>query len=234
MPKTTTTPFTYYTFRYDYTDDNDVERIKKYVIRDIPKYALFLEISADVKKKHIQGKLGKCISEEQLRKHFKKEFPNLFVKSNYSIKSIKDIEKYDSYICKDGNVLCNNVFTDEYIQEQVEIHKDNVIAFESKKQKNTTETFTQKVFKDFCKEFPFDVKDIQTRFQMNSDYHKEVYDKACKNLLRYLLKRLGDVVKVFDDTVLQRMYNGLKNSIINLDVECSQKNLEFYLDKIQL
>lgn len=234
MPKSTTTPFTYYSFRYDYTDDDIVQKIKNYVLREIPKYALFLEVSQDVKKKHIQGKLGKNISEEQLRKHFKKEFPNTFEKSNYSISVIKDPEAYDSYICKEGNVLCNNVFTDDYIDSQKVKHDDLHAKFLVKKEKIQTQTFTQKVFNDFCKECPQDVKDIQERFHMESDYHKDIYDKACKNLLLFLLKRLGNVVKVFDDVVLQRMYNGLKNSIIYLDAECSQKWLDSYVDRIQL
>jgi len=234
MPKTTVTPFTFYSFRFDYDDETIVDKIKGYVIREIPKYALFLEVSQDVKKKHIQGKIGKCISEEQLRKHFKKEFPNVFEKSNYSIKSIKEPENYDSYICKDGNVLCNNVFTDEYIQAQKEKHIELHQKFVSKKEKNLSVTFTQKVFNDFIKECPDEVQDIQTRYQMNSDYHKDVYDKACKKLLGFLLKRLGDLVKVFDDNVIQRMYNGIKNSIVHLDDKCCQKLLDSYVDRIQL
>jgi len=235
MPKQSITPFTYYTFRYDYTDDTMVEKIKKYFMRDFPKYALFLEVSQDVNKNHIQGKIGKALSLVQVRKNLLAEFPNVFSKSNYSISDIKKPDEYDSYICKDGNVLCNNVFDDEYILSQKEKHIVLHNAFENKKQKkNATVSFTQKIFQDFCKEYPFDVRDIQCRFYQPTDYEKNVYDKACESLLKFILKRLGDVVKVFDDNVLQRMYNGVKNAILALDDKCSHTLLEHYKNRIQL
>ena len=235
MPKKTTTPFTYYTFRYDYTDDNVVQKIKQYIINEIPKYALFLEVSQEVGKNHIQGKLGQCISEEQLRKHFKAVFPGVFTKSNYSIKAIKDPESYDSYICKDGKPLCNNVFTPEYIQEQVDKHKVLHTAFVSAKQKKeTTLTFTQKVFKDFCAECPLDVTQIQSIYYNPTDYEKKCYDDSCQKLLSFLLKRLGKAVKVFDDNILQRMYNGIKNSIMMIDDDYASLVVQSYKNRIIL
>lgn len=234
MPKVSQTPFTYYTFRYDYQDDNEVEKIRKYIIREIPKYAIFIEISSEVEKKHIQGKLGKALSLVQLRKHFKEEFPNMFVKSNYSIGDIKDPEKYDSYICKDGNPLCNNVFEPEYIEEQVLLHKSKVVAFEKKKEKQVTGTFTQKVFHDFCIEFPHDVVSIQHLAYKPSDYEKKQYDNSCKVLLKFILKRLGRAVKVFDDNILQRMYTGIKNSVIQLDDASGEKQFDLYENRIQM
>lgn len=220
MPKKSSTPFTFYTFRFDCDDVVIIDKIKNFVIRDMPKYALFTEVSSDVGKQHIQGKIGKALSEEQLRKHFKKEFPNLFVKSNYSITTIKDPEDYDSYICKDGVVLCNNVFTDEYIQEQVALRKKNVAAFTAKKEKTKSAvSFTELVSRDFIKEFPDHVLAIQMSYYeyKPSEYEKKSTETSCKFLLNYILKRLGKVAKVFDDNVLQRMYNGVKNAIIQLD-----------------
>jgi len=232
MPKHSVTPFTYYTFRFDYDDDMLVDKIKSYVLREIPKYALFLEVSSDVKKKHIQGKLGKAISEEQLRKHFKKEFPNLFVKSNYSIKDIKEPEKYDSYICKDGNVLCNNIFNEQYILDQVALHKEKITEFETKAKKTIAPvTFTEKVFRDFVTQCPHDVTTIQLSYYdyKPTDAEKKRNEDACKVLLAYILKRLGKIAKVFDDNVLQRMYNGIKNSIIQLD----DKSAEGFVKKLE-
>lgn len=234
MPKVSQTPFTYYTFRYDYQDDNDIEKIKSYIIANIPKYAIFKEISSEVGKKHIQGKLGKPLSLVQLRKQLKEAFP-MFIKSNYSIADVKDVDKYDSYICKDGDVLCNNIFTEEYIKEQVEIHKQKVSIFD-KKEKAKTQTFTQSVFTDFCKLYPADVTVIQCGAQeyKPSDYEKESYLKSCRTLLSYLLKRLGKVVKAFDDNVLQRMYTTIKNAVIELDDNSSAYNTKPYEYRIKL
>jgi len=234
MPKSSVTPFTFYTFRYDFKDDNELELIKKYFIRECPKYAIFIEISTKTQKLHIQGKVGKALSCEQLRKNLRAEFPGKFVKSNYSMTDIDHPEEYDSYICKDGKPLCNNVFSQEFIDEAVLLHKSKVVAFEKKKEKQVTETFTQKVFHDFCKEYPHDVASIQYLVYNPSDYEKNQYDKSCEVLLAFILKRLGKAVKVFDDNILQRMYTGIKNSVIQLDDTSSQKQLKLYKSRIQL
>lgn len=235
MPKKSSTPFTYYTFRYDYDNDQIIEKIKTYIVTNYPKYAIFIEVSQEVQKKHIQGKIGVALSEEQLRKQFKKQFPDVFVKSNYSISSVKEPEKWDSYICKDGKPLCNNIFTQEYIDEQVKIHSEKVIAFKSKEQKKVL-NFTQQVLEDFMKEFPLDVNQIRYHYYdvKPSDYIIQRYKESTENLLGYILKRLGKVVKVFDDNILQRMYTGIKNSIITSDDNSSCKLIEQYKNRIVL
>lgn len=236
MPKKSITPFTYYAFRYDYQTDLEVEKLRSYIVREIPKYAIFIEVSTEVGKKHVQGKLGKCLSEVQLRKHLKEEFPQ-FEKSNYSLSVIKDVEKYDSYICKDGKPLCNNVFSEEYILEQVIKHTSIVQEFDAKKSnKSKFQTFTQKVLEEFLKKYNGHVIHIQQfSYLFNpTDYERESYDKSCEFLLGFLLKNLGDVVKVFDDSILQRLYTGLKNSILQLDEQSSKKQLSYYCSKINL
>lgn len=236
MPKKSSTAFTYYTFRYDYDDMDIVEKIKSYVIRSYPKYALFLEVSSEVEKKHIQGKIGACLSIARMREQFKKEFPKVFEKTNYSISEIKESEKYDSYICKDGNVLCNNVFDKEYIDAQVKLHSVKVMAFEKKKQKQKALNFTQQVMEDFCKEYPSETNQIRYHYYdcKPSDYVIKAYNEATQKLLAYILKRLGKVVKVFDDNILQRMYNGIKNSIVCSDDNSSGSLVEHYKNRIIL
>lgn len=237
MPKQSTTPFTYYSFRYDYDDLVLLGKIKKYIEVNIPKYAIFDEISDDVKKKHIQGKIGVKLSLVQLKKNLNKEFPNVFVRSNYSIADIKKPDDYDSYIAKDGKVFMNNIpeFTQEYITEQVKKHKTLVTAFENKKQKSeSSKTFTEKVTEDFIKENPIDCDYIRSPFYKPNDYEKKLYDIACQKLLQYILKRLGKISKVFDDNILQRMYNGIKNGIIQTDDKCSHLVMKSYENRIQL
>lgn len=237
MPKKSITPFTYYTFRFDYQNEEQLEKIKTYILGNVPKYAIFREISDVVGKPHIQGKVGIALSDEQLRKNIRAALPNMFIRSNYTIAAITDSDLYDSYICKDGVVFMNNVFTSEYILEQVEIRKQNKVAFETKiqKAKSAPVTFTHSVFVDFCKLFPHDVTQIQLGKPYNaSDYEKASYLKACNVLLSYILKRLGKIAKVFDDNVLQRMYNGIKNSIIELDDTSSANNYKTYENRIVL
>lgn len=243
MPKSSVTPFAYYTFRYDYTDAVLLDKIVKYIMREFPKYAIFDEISEVVGKSHAQGKIGKSLSIEQVRKHFHKEFPGVFIRTNYSITLIKDEDAYDSYICKDGKVLCNNVFDNEYIDAQIEKHKQCKSEAKEKKIKIETklsnQTFTQSVFMGFKNEH-FDYYNhikYAVTYKPTED-ETMLHDIACERLLAYLLKRLGNIVKVFDDTVLQRMYTGVKNAILVDGLE-SMSSGEFklvsqYKKRIQL
>jgi len=235
MPKHSITPFTYYTFRYDYTDEKVVELIKNYIIREFPKYAIFREVSDVVGKKHLQGKIGKAMSNVQVRKKLLLEFPNVFCRTNYSCKDIQHAEEYDSYICKDGDVLINNVFSQEFIDEAVALHKKKVSEFTAKQTKRSAVLpFTHKVVLDFMVEYPIETQIIQSPEYKMTDSQQKIYDKACEGLLFYLLKRLGKIVKQFDDNILQRMYNSIKNHILMCDDKASQVQKNFYLGRIQL
>lgn len=236
MPKKSTTPYTLYTFRYDFKCDILVDKISKFIVRSYPLYAIFKEISDVVQKPHIQGKIGVALSLVQLRKQFKAEFPGVFEASNYSISLVEKPDEYDKYIAKEGNKLCCNDtrFTEEFIQEQVASHKTLKTAFESKKQKlEGAKTFTEKVSDDFIKLFPIDCDNIRFPFYKPTDSEKSLYDTSCEKLLKYILKRLGNISKVFDDNILQRMYNGVKNAILQADDRCSQGVLEMYKNRIQ-
>ena len=94
MPKSATTPFTYYSFRLDidYLDDNNtivLDKLKTFIKLNCLKYAIFKEIADKTKKPHIQGKVGLSKSMSQYRKIFQDSFPKLFVGTNYSMAVIK-------------------------------------------------------------------------------------------------------------------------------------------------
>ena len=237
MPKSSNTPFTYYTFRYDYDDEVVRDKIISYIKREFPKYAIFDEISEEVKKKHIQGKIGKAMSSEQIRKLFKKEFPNIFCKSNYSIKDIVKPDEYDSYICKDGEVLLNNVFDDDYIAEQVKKREDNKKIYQAKVVKSkSAATFTQKLFTEFRDDYTCEFNTIYTYSYMKgiSDHEMTQLQQSKEVLLNFILKRLGNLVKVFDTTVLQRIYNGIKNAIESSDEDGALRATNYYKTQIVL
>lgn len=229
MPRKSSTPFTYYSFRFDYETEKQKNDCKDLILRECPKYAIFDEVSDEVGKHHLQGKIGKEMSDEQLRKRFKAALPNYFNKSNYSLAHIMEPENYDSYICKDGNVVINNIFSQEYIDAQVQKRVEKKVAFENKKQKQKSSVpFTQKVAFDFVSENPSEARVIQQSQNLYKVEEKAMV-KAHEDLLKFLLKRLGKAAKVFDDNVLQRMYTGVKNYIIQLDENASN----FYADRVK-
>lgn len=235
MPKASVTPFTYYTFRYDYTDEQQLDAIMNYIVAQCPKYAIFKEVSDVVGKNHVQGKIGKAMSNGQLRKNLVAEFPKLFNRSNYSCTYIDKPEEYDSYICKQGNPVINNIFTPEYIADAVQLHKDKVAEFTKKETKRSTVLpFTHKVALDFMLELPIEASIIQSPHYKPNDYELKVYQESCDKLLMFLLKRLGKIAKCFDDNILQRMYNGIKNYIVMLDGKASTHQLSTYKGRLDL
>jgi len=220
----------YYTFRLDIKhDDAKLEQLQDYIKANYPKYAIFKEFGDETKKPHIQGKIGSTSCLQTLRNKFKKTFPLLFVGTSYSITYIKDIEKYDSYICKQDNIWLNNIFT----QEQINNFNKN---YEIKEKVKST-TFTQKVYKDFIIEYESDCNVIRHFCYYNyklSDEEKDKLNYSKKQLLEYILKRLGSLTQVFDSHVLQKMYNGILNSILQDDSQSQKRQMEYWSNVIQL
>lgn len=244
MGRKSQTPFTYYTFRFDV--DWQVESIllnqlKSYIISEFPKYAIFREISDKTKKPHLQGKIGKNLSTDQIRKNLKKQFPNVFSDTNYSIAIIDNPDKYDSYICKSQNVFCNNVFQDSEIEKYNQIFEEvkeelNLKYEKSGKRQSKSKTFLENVVSEFCEEHPTDVERIHhyTIYIPSMDIEIEQFRDSKKILFRFLLKRLGKLSKVFDVNILQRMYNGILNSVIHLNEHACDHHADRIMDSIQL
>ena len=220
----------YYTFRLDINfDDNKLTQLQDYIKSNFPKYALFNEIGDETKKPHIQGKIGSTSCLQTLRNKFKKTFPTLFVGTLYSITYIKDKDKYDSYICKQDNIWINNIFS----QDDINNFNKN---YEYKEKVKAT-TFTQKVFKDFVIEYEHDYNILKQLSYYNyklSEQEKEMLINSKKQLLEYILKRLGSLTQVFDSHILQKMYNGILNSILQDDKQSQKRQMEYWANVIQL
>lgn len=235
----------YITFRYDLPEENDNEclalnyidedffehydkrqkQVINYIEHNFMKYAIAFEISTITKKPHLQGKIFITKDLETVRKNMKKDL-GFLNRSNYSLAIIKEPEKYDSYICKDGNLILNNVFTDEFIKESMEKHKEVIV----KNQENEKLTFTQRIARDYKIE---NECGIIKQFSYSNACDLEL-NKAHEHLLRYILKRLGKVVKCFDERELQRIYNGVKNSIIYENEDTLEREVQFYSKRIEL
>lgn len=239
MGRKSQTSFTYYTFRFDV--DWQVESIllnqlKSYIISEFPKYAIFREISDKTKKPHLQGKIGKALSIEQIRKNLRKQFPNVFTESNYSIADIKT-EGYDSYICKSQNVFCNNIFTDEEIKNFNDVFEEVKQELNSKKKRSKAKSFLQNVVDQFIEQNLDDVNTIihYTIYSYKlTEIELEQMNNSKKRLFKFLMKNLGKSAKIFDTNILQRMYNGILNSLIQSNDNASEVFSNKILENIQL
>lgn len=223
----------YISFRYDLPENSEqpedyyIDAIKKYIVANFMKYAIAYEIASETKKPHLQGKILIKKDKDTVRKNMKKDL-GFFCRSNYSLAIIKEPEKYDSYICKDGKFIINNIFTEEYILEQVKKHNEIVEKYKEVQKL----TFTQRVAKDY-KEENKNCLGIIRQYSYSEAKVLEL-EIAHEDLLKYILKRLGKVVKCFDERELQRIYNGVKNSIIYENDDTLERAVQFFSKRIEL
>ena len=227
MPKASTTPYTEYTFRYDYKDEIDKELTLKWITEFFEGYTIFDEIATKTKKPHLQGKVGKSMSLVQIKKLRLKTFEG----SNYSIAKIDDKEKYNSYIAKDGNMLINNddTFSAEFIEKSKGVHNEII---EKVGKKTSTKPFCLVVAEEFERDYKVET-DMIRKFTF-TDIQELADHNAHKILLGFIIKRLGKVAKVFDTNTLQKMYNGIKNYIIQGDAEAELRQLKHFAEMLQL
>lgn len=238
MPKATITPFTFYSFRYDLDGVHNV-KILDYIKREFPKYAIFKEEGEITGKFHYQGKIGKNISLVQLKKNILKEFnlngkEKVLDRSNYSIAVIMDIDKYDSYICKDGEPVLNNVFSEDFILEQVDKHKTILATKKEKKEefmKKKKINWTQEIVSDYKKEHPEEVKRLMLNAYKNNDMNALL---TKKHLLRYTLKRMGSLTKTIDKHIIERIFNGLILSLIHTNSQSLDDATEHFAEMLGL
>jgi hypothetical protein len=237
------TPFTYYTFRFDINwqiESSLLNQIKNYIISEFPKYSIFQEISDETKKPHIQGIIGKALSRQQIIKNIKKSFKDVFVGSNHSIADITDFEKYKSYICKSNNIFVNNYFEQSEIDkynEEYKIIENQIVDNGSKIKKSKSKTFLQKVVYEFNNQFSEHVEIIHYyhiyNWKLTEDEVLQAYNSKVI-LFRHLMKMLGSSAKIFDSNMLQRMYNGIYNSIIQQHEDAAKHYVDKLMESLSL
>jgi hypothetical protein len=227
----------FYTFRLDCDynkEDILLEQLELLIKANLPKYCIFKEISSKTKKPHLQGIIGsKLKSNVSVAKIFKQVYPDRFTGTNYSIVKVKDIEQYQSYISKDGNIFINNYLSQESIDNYNANYKDIKTNYTIK----DSRTFTQKVHSYFVEKHESEC--ITLRHFYHYDYNMTESEKARQRqakykLIQFILNHLGDVVKVFDKNILQRIYNGILNKIILDDNKCQEKYVAHWANQLEL
>lgn len=206
-----------------------LSQLKDFIKSNFPQYAIFFEISRKTKKPHAQGVLHSTKKREATAKMFKTIWPSRFVKPFYSLVEVDDEDKYSSYICKDGIQFVNNLFFQEQINEFNE-------KFKNVEYREKALTFTQKVFKDFINEYTTDCNTLRHLSYYNyklTEQEKDMLKQSKDVLIGYILKRLGNLCKVFDCHTLTKIYNGILNAILQDDISAQKRNLEYWSNRME-
>lgn len=200
------------------------------------------ELGSLTEKKHIH-----CLFEHDekklstFRQQFLKKFDCYKGNKSYSIEQIKkELDNNVRYLCKgekkgDHNVLWSKYTDKEIIEFHNKYWEQNESQNYSKKDKKiSTETWSQKVLKEFKNDYPgicLKIWSYHCEYKPN-DYERECYDECRLELFEFLMSRLGKSAKILDDTIIHKLYTGIMNSIIQEDVNASKMFNKKYFQKL--
>ena len=98
---------------------------------------------------------------------------------------------------------------------------------EKAKEKGPNVTWSQQVKNDYQKEHPSEIAYLQFKTIENAwmptDEMKQHLLDAKYHLFSYMMRRLGKSVKVLDESIIKRLFNGLYNSFVQEDALASEK-----------
>lgn len=212
----------FYTFRFDYEGhEAKLPVLLDYIKFNCSKYVIFNEVAKETKKLHYQGKIMPTKSINTFRRNLLKGFP-MFKRSNYSIAPIRK-EGYDLYICKDGDVVINNVWTADEINDRQQQFNETADGFaaEAKKKAKPLETWSQRVAKEMEDKIP---NVIQTYMNLivfeELGIHEftanefQTFKNAKLNMLEFMLDRMGNAVKTLSKSIINSLFYGVTNHFL--------------------
>jgi len=211
----------YLTFRFDYEGhEHKLIAILDFIKSNCSSYAIFDEIAEKTKKKHIQGKIIPVKSMERFRVKLKEAFVGVFHKSNYSIAKVEK-EYYDAYICKDGNVVINNIWSEFEIKELQAQHIPKEEFIQQCKEKKKLQTWSQKVAEEMELAIPDVISKyiemIQFERLSNEDFSCLEFTQfkiAKESMLEFMLDRMGTAVKTLTSNVINGLFYGIANHFL--------------------
>ena len=211
----------YLTFRFDYeTHESKLQAILDFIKANCSSYAIFDEVAEKTKKKHIQGKIIPVKSMETFRRQLQQSFVNVFIKSNYSIAKVEK-EYYDTYICKDGNIVINNIWTEQEIKDLQAKHIPKQEFIQQCKEKKKLQSWSQKVAEEMEKEIPDVIQKYIELLQFetldNSDfscYEFTQFKNAKESMLEFMLDKMGTAVKTLSSSIINGLFYGITNHFL--------------------
>lgn len=158
------------------------------------------------------------------RQQFLKSFPQCKGNRCYSLEEVKDLDKLKSYLSKGESetimpvvIFNKDVDVVSYHNQYWEVNKSLKTNTASQKTKVKTLSWTQEVKNEFQKSYPLDVIELSDPIECRwkpTEQEQKNHVASKKLLLSFVLKKLGQSVKVIDDNIVTRLYKGVLNSYI--------------------
>lgn len=223
----------YFQFRVTEEDDSMLTNIILWVRSETKCLLAVKEIGSATEKKHIHC-LIQIKNKSTFIQKFHKKFPARYVgNKSYSCEQLKKaLDNSLRYLSKgekrgDHPVTMFSSYTESEILEFHNQYWDEneSLKIPKKDKKGSTLTWSQVCKLDYQKEHPEIVSQLIGTCSLYhpTDSEKEIQTSSKFHLFSYCMKRLGKSVKVLDEGVIKKLYNGIYNSIVQEDEHSSSR-----------
>lgn len=163
------------------------ERIQQGAITEV---LLFRENAKKTHKDHIQGfiKFSTASDMQNFRVYIRTKFK--YTKGQYSIADIKNLEAYERYISKDGNIFFQHGIDEARVQDLLQ--QTDPFSLNVKRKSKI-------VFADLCLEA------VKQKMKSIEPTGRVYYDMDRSKIIRTIMQTYKEHKKVFDDYVIRRM-----------------------------
>lgn len=222
-------------------DNLDLEKLVGFIKSNATVLIIVKEIGD---RPHIHCLISPTKTDSTFRQQFLKKFEMCKGNGAYSLKPVKDIEHMKAYCCKgekkkepDVVYASDKIDVTSYWTKYWEVNAElmSKVADRKDKKSKTNMPWMKEVRLEFIQLHPdayFQLGDpYECRWQSDkTDADKKRYNDACKTLLKFIYKKLGNAVKVLDDNVVTKMYKGIENCAITDYAEENPDVFENYVD----
>jgi len=222
-------------------DNLDLEKLVGFIKSNATVLIIVKEIGD---RPHIHCLLSPTKTDSTFRRVFLEKFEMCKGNGSYSLKPIRDLEHMKAYCCKgeknkepDVVYASDKIDVTSYWKKYWEANAElmSKVADRKDKKSKTNMPWMKEVRLEFIQLHPECYRELGDPYECRwkadkGDAEKKRYNDACKSLLKFIYKKLGNAVKVLDDNVVIKMYKGIENCAITDYAEEDSQVFENYVD----
>lgn len=211
-------------FRVTEPDDDMITKLVLW-IRSKTQTLLAVKEMSQAEKKHIHVLID-IKNKSTFIQQFHKQFLTYKGNKSYSCEELREpLENSLKYLSKGEKsgelpiILFSKYSSEEILQFHNEYYEHPAAQKKLKeKEKEPKLNWTQEVKRDYQKEHPSEIAYLQFQHIKNqwlpTDEEKQRLNDAKYHLFKYCMRRLGKSVKVLDESIIKKLFNGVYNSFV--------------------